>query len=159
MKWTIGRRPKPSVAAPVAIDNEQQQWREYKDAVQAGKDYRDLVSSPAWKRLLDDLEFEANKILGTLRASESTDPNVIRALWLRWKMFEQVIQFIEDRAKNALERADQVLSHAPPQDPSHLDMSDEQENAIHRFMKAEPVFDQFDEEEEKFRELYTLLPK
>lgn len=148
MKWTIGRNRKQSAAAPAATDNEQGRWREYKQVVEAGRDYRDLTQRPGWKRLLDDLTREADLVLGTLRASESTDPEVIRALWLRWKMFEQTILFIENRAKQALEQAEQIATAAAaPQDPSHLDMSDEREEMIRQFMKADPVFDQFDEEE------------
>lgn len=146
MKWTIGRNRNKSAEVATEDQNEQRKWREYKEDIQAGHDYRDLTSCSGWKRLMSELEWEANLILGTMRASESTDPEVIRALWLRWKMFEQVIDFMNKRPSAAIERATQLLSGPAPQDPSHLDMSDEED--IRRFMKSDPVFDQFDEEGE-----------
>lgn len=82
---------------------------DYPDHIRAGNDYKDLVKSAGWRRLLDDMESRANKRLAALRACESNDPNIIKGLRDRWVEAEDSLKFVQTTAGEAIERRRAIL--------------------------------------------------
>lgn len=88
---------------------------EERESLRLGEESLSLSEHPAWKRLLDTLEKEADGILAKMRACESADDRVHANLMREWRLqekwFERLHEIvyipIEDRKKLLRDIAEQ----------------------------------------------------
>lgn len=77
---------------------------------QDAKDFESLVKHPAWKKMLDILERQADIALGSLRLCESNDPMVIKGLRDRWVESESRIRIIEKIVIDSIAMRDTMIA-------------------------------------------------
>jgi hypothetical protein len=83
--------------------------KEYPEVLRAGADYKALIETAGWKRLLDDLEARSNKALAALRNYSGHDPMEIKSLRDRWVEAEDSLHFVQVVAGEAVDRRNAAL--------------------------------------------------
>lgn len=97
------------VQAGSSVEEEFKVPSDYPEHLRAGQEYSDLISRPAWKRLLDDMEARANKALAELRSCTDNNPMVVMRLRDKWVEAEDSLKFVQVTPQEAIARRRAIL--------------------------------------------------